>query len=536
MSKASSNAEIDELLGRLLDRAELSSHEKERLETLLVRAPELLDQFILTTSLVNDLQHIASLAVSAEGDPMLPGGAPKRAPRGALVRGIAVSVLTLAASVAVIVWSSGLFGQRAAPVSPPPASRTEFVATVVSQDNWDDSTTYPAGSRIPTGEFAIEQGVVQLQLDSGPNLFIEGRARLDLKSDSEAHLAFGKLVFRDDSGGDPFHLSTPWSEFVDLGTEYAVAVGDDDEEVHVFSGEVERSDVVAAGAPSVELLRDGQAKRYDKAGSASAEVMDSEPSKFVRSLGEASGGTADRIIASEAFDYTDPATMMENSANGGSGWSSCWRKNVPDMPGHNAKDMALRVEDGLFLGSAAQPPLSGSLGYVGHWLTHRELLEPIDLSSNRVLYLSFLYRPEGMWEDTENWVKVLFHNAGEGVIEHRIAIALDAGRGIIRGALCGARKQCPMPMSNGASYLVVAKLAFSTDNPDQLMIRVFQPEEPVSAHEPASWTVVTPVIHSNDSFRLMTLHFNCTHEQRIDEIRVATSWASVTRTWSSERD
>jgi ferric-dicitrate binding protein FerR (iron transport regulator) len=532
MSKPSYIAEVDELLGCLLDGAELSPSQAERLQQLLLENPELLDQFVITTALANDLQHVASLAVSSDGESKGIASSPHWSEQGAFIRGLGLSVLALAASFAIVTFSMRLLSQEAAVSSPVSAVRAEFVATVVSQEGWAQAATYPAGSRFPTGVFALERGVVQLQLDSGPNLLLEGPAELDIKSVSQAHLAFGKLVFRDDSGGDPFHLSTPWSELADLGTEYAVSVRGDDEEVHVFSGAVERTGISGGGNSPVELLKDGQAVRYRRNVAASAESLATAPEEFFRVVARKTSPPGQPGAAYEAFNYKDKTAMMRSRANGGWGWNGSWRRNMPNMTGHNMNDQALRVGESLAFGSDSAASVGGSLGYVGNWLTHRNLAKPIDLAANRVVYVSFLYRPDGMWKKGENGLKVLFSNPGEGVIEHRIAIALDAGRGVVRGALCGARKESPLPMADGSTYLVAAKIACSADNPDQLMLRIFQPGEPVSTHEPAIWSVVTPTIDSDDCFHMMSLEFNCEHEQRIDEIRIGNTWASITRPWA----
>ena len=91
-----------------------------------------------------------------------------------------------------------------------------------------------------TGEFELRQGIARLAYDGGIELIVEGPARLRLESESTASLVAGKVVFRADDASAPFTLNTPASVLVDLGTEYAVEVGTDREEVHVFSGEVQR--------------------------------------------------------------------------------------------------------------------------------------------------------------------------------------------------------------------------------------------------------------------------------------------------------
>ncbi len=531
MSKLPFSFEVDELLGRLLDGdGVLSPLQRGRLDSLLRENPELLDQFVITTALANDLQHVASLAVSADGELQTKGR--HLTARDLMMGGLGVSLLALAASVLIVVLSSDRLWQRDAQRLVPPAARPEFVATVVTQDGWAESTKYPTGSRIPTGVLELENGVVQLQFDSGPNLLLEGPATLEIRSVSYAHLASGKLVFRDDSGCDSFQLSTPWSELADLGTEYAVSVSGDDEEVYVFSGAVERTGVAEGSRTPVELLRNGQAMRYKRNVATEAESVLTDPQKFIRSVDRDPNLTARQVVAYEPFAYSKDTALMKGRANGGLGWAGPWRQTSPDTPGHKRPSLALRVGDSLVLNANLGASEGRSLGYVGHWLMNRDLAEPIDLAANRVVYMSFLYRPAGMWEQGENSLKVMFFNPGEGFIEHRIAIALEASRGLVRGALCGARKECPLPMSDGSTYLIVAKVACSTDNPDQLMLRIFQPEEPISAREPSAWTVVTPPIQSDDSFSMMCLLFNCKQEQRVDEFRIGSTWESVTSPWS----
>src|SRR5437667_292557 len=78
----------------------------------------------------------------------------------------------------------------------------------------------------------------------GARLVLEGPAELRLESASAATLLSGKVVFRGDESALPFDLHTPTSTLVDYGTEYAVSVAADGEEVHVFEGQVQRRPAV----------------------------------------------------------------------------------------------------------------------------------------------------------------------------------------------------------------------------------------------------------------------------------------------------
>src|SRR5262249_49181894 len=142
-----------------------------------------------------------------------------------------------------------------------------YVATFVqaAEAEWGAGTTaYRPGARVLAGEVVLQKGIARLSYDGGIELIVEGPARLRLESGNAATLLSGKVVFRADDASAPFTLSTPTSVLVDLGTEYAVKVGAAEEEVHVFSGEVQR--VAKASPPHAqpELLAAGEARRYSE--------------------------------------------------------------------------------------------------------------------------------------------------------------------------------------------------------------------------------------------------------------------------------
>src|SRR5262249_60510285 len=98
----------------------------------------------------------------------------------------------------------------------------------------------------------------------------------------------GKLVFRADETAAPFELHTPSATLVDYGTEYAVAVGPEGEEVHVFEGEVRR---IAKTAATPEQLKTGEARRYSPTPAAPGQPTALNAAHFVRTL---AGGGARR--------------------------------------------------------------------------------------------------------------------------------------------------------------------------------------------------------------------------------------------------
>ena len=88
-----------------------------------------------------------------------------------------------------------------------------------------------------------------------------------------------------------------------------------------------------------------------------------------------------------------------------------------------------------------------------------------------------------------------------------------------------------MPLRYGETYLLVAKIAASAHNPDQVFLRVYGPGEPIEPDEPAAWSAVSPELRSDLVFDWLQLHVNSTARQTIDEIRLGTTWASVAAPW-----
>jgi hypothetical protein len=546
--------ELDELITSLLDAGGLSDSQRERLSALVSENPGLLDQYIETTALSNALHDIATRSVASSG-----GAASdvlahflKRKPRTVATqdwlsrlmthrsaRSWSVPLAALAAGLLVFVLSPLFVQKDRAGLDDPFQTGSDFVATIASSDNWDKAARFPIGSRVPIGAFAVTRGAVELQFDSGASLLVEAPTQFTIVSASEAQLTSGKVCFRDDNAREPFsvpfNLTTPRSRFLDQGTEYAVSVTRDADEIHVFSGVVERSEGVGRQDNGVDLLKDGQAMRYSEDSRLSAEEFPADPTLFVRELTVQEDDPKLSLLASESFDYKQDSAIMDMQGKGGAGWMSVWWPNGEKLPGHNADDLALRTEASLKYSGSATSSQGGSLGYVGEWLVHRPLNERISLATNNVRYVSFLFRPSGLWSEPENTFKVVFQNPGEGIFAHRIAVGIDAARGSIRGELCGALGQSPLPMRDGATYLIVMKIVATAENSDQLFIRVFQPHEPVPRRETTSWTVTTPTVDSDDSYYLTSLYFNCKQEQRVDELRIGSTWASVTHPWHVEQ-
>src|SRR5204862_1591378 len=126
--------------------------------------------------------------------------------------------------------------------------------------------------------------IARIGYAGGVELIVEGPARLRLETESAATLLAGKVVFRADDASPPFTLSTPSSVLIDVGTEYAVEVGLNREEVHVFSGEVQRLPHAPAAEAQSQLLAAGEARRFGGSSPHAGEAAEIDPLKLVRRL------------------------------------------------------------------------------------------------------------------------------------------------------------------------------------------------------------------------------------------------------------
>jgi hypothetical protein len=98
--------------------------------------------------------------------------------------------------------------------------------------------------------------------------------------------------------------------------------------------------------------------------------------------------------------------------------------------------------------------------------------------------------------------------------------------------LGGVGSRTPLPLSYGQTYLLVAKIVAGRSRPAQVSLRVYGPEELIEPREPNSWSAVGPPFQNDLVFDWLEVHVNSKTRQTIDEIRLGTTWSSVTAPWT----
>jgi hypothetical protein len=459
---------------------------------------------------------------------------------------VVVAAGTLAASLlAQVFWLGARAPQngRPGPLQSLAAQGPGYVATLTQTANcvWE-SAGQPgrAGSRLLPGELRLQEGVAKLHFDSGSDLVIEGPALLRVDSSSAATVLRGKVVFQADETAASFTLRTPSSRLVHLGTEYAVVVDADHEEVHVFDGEVHRTATMANGSAEPERLMAGQARRYEPTveGAGRAVLLDEE--RFQREVRGLLPDPAAGLLAYEGFDYRDAEVLRAGQANGGTGWITPWKGFARPLDEGNQNRLALNPSESLVRSGLAVRSVGGCFDYTGFAKYYRRLATPVRLDTDGVYYLSFLFRRQGPPADPLNALAVLLRTTDEldrelrkerADPQQRLNIGVGGANQLFTH-LQGVGSRTPLPLSYGTTYLLVAKIVAGRSKPDQVFMRVYGPEEPIEREEPGSWSVLGQPLESDLVFDWLEVHINSKTRQTIDEVRLGTTWASVTAPWT----
>lgn len=472
--------------------------------------------------------------VPAESFPTL--ARPRRSIRQVL-KYVVVAGATLAASLLVqSFWWRPPAPAQVHAASPPPGYVATLSQTVACA--WDDpGEPRRAGSRLPAGDVRLRKGIARIRFDAGQELVIEGPTLVRLDSGTAATVLYGKVVFKADDTAIPFRLHTPSSTLVDLGTEYAILVSPEREEVHVFDGEVERT---PSGGSEPEHLAAGTARRYEPAAGSSGESTPLDAARFVRDVADPARNPKAGLLVYEGFDYQDSDALQQGTLNGGQGWSSPWRPGFArPRQGGDPNRPALNIRESLSRPGAAVASIGGSFDHIGFSKYFRRLATPVRLHGDEVYYLSYLFRRDGPQAEPLNAVTIQLRTseeleselAGKPIDLHtRLNVGVDRANDVFTH-LNRVGVRMPQPLSYGETYLLVAKIVASSYLPDQVFVRVYAPHEPIERDEEGSWSVMGPLIESDLAFDWLEIHINSAMRQTIDEIRMGVTWSSVTDAW-----
>lgn len=181
----------------------------------------------------------------------------KPARRGSFVWRIAGTISGIAALIAIGLWLWR--PTRIAPIArtePLAASMAPTVVLIASTDaRWSDPDVELSlrGGEIPIGLLRLESGIAEFRFAKGATAVLLGPAKVRFSDGNQMFLQGGKVLCRCPTPESRITLTTPATQIVDLGTEFAVnASAQMGTRVAVVSGEVR------VGTADTQLLHKGQ--------------------------------------------------------------------------------------------------------------------------------------------------------------------------------------------------------------------------------------------------------------------------------------
>lgn len=224
----------------------------------------------------------------------------------------AASILILALVAVQIAKLANSGGTSSPDPSPVLAEVTELRDVVWS----NRQSPLTAGTKIGTGELAIQSGTLRMHSRGDADVAIAGPARIRWIAANRVAILSGRVTTHVGPNGKGFVVEAPGGEIVDLGTEFGVQVGSAGETaVVVFEGAVELtprpssapSSRPASPAQTTRLLR-GQAVRIQPDGDlARVAAVNRQPNSADWSLENIAGNDPGIVIASVRDNIRDPA-------------------------------------------------------------------------------------------------------------------------------------------------------------------------------------------------------------------------------------
>lgn len=178
--------------------------------------------------------------------------------------------LVTAATLLLVVTGGLLWNLADRPAAQNSLPSDDQSARVVNVSNvlWSPGAkAYGEWSFVAPGEsLKFEQGLVNLFLDNGAELLIEGPADVDFVSIEKVFARKGKLAARVSPGAIGFSIETPHANVIDRGTSFGLSVDENSRtDVVVYEGKVD-FDVMGDNAPPRRRLERGEGLSVNRLG------------------------------------------------------------------------------------------------------------------------------------------------------------------------------------------------------------------------------------------------------------------------------
>ncbi len=249
-------AELMELVSAALD-GQLDDASKARLESLLRHSEEMRQTYV---RIITDSAGVAMAAKDRQRlDDVSHAPIPTRAvpthrtKRTRWIAAAAAILITVGLTVAGVVWWNHS--------DVPP--RVAIVSRALNAE-WEGPGPAGQGSPMATGWWNLRRGTVDVRFNSGATVSFQGPSEFELRSPMETYCRSGRLVATVPAEAKGFCVASPVWRVVDLGTEFGLITGKQNE-VHVFKGQVQverngEASLTVAEGDALSMGVDGQLK------------------------------------------------------------------------------------------------------------------------------------------------------------------------------------------------------------------------------------------------------------------------------------
>lgn len=411
-------------------------------------------------------------------------------------------------------------------LAPPPVQNC--VATLIAEEacEWDKGIKLQEGQRLAEGPLALKSGAAVLRFDGGALMFMRGQVSVELRSRSQAALHSGNVIVKAEDQAAGFLLDTPNSRVVDLGTEFAVNVGESGAtEVHVLEGLVsytQPSPSSSIVASDEVLLAAGQAVRFGSRDRQKVQSIALQAMRFEDACEGLYSQQVEPLIAHEPFAYSTDALALED-AQGGDGWRGSWEPAglwpFPDDPMRPLRFLpSPAIVNGRLLDASNRFPQIS-----------RKLANPIRFDRDGVYYFSARVR----WVPGSSSVQYMR--------QARVILRCSGNPKNLRYVLNMPVCLCPQvqrhdlevftsreKVTAGELQRWVLKIIARKDGMDELHFRVFGETESIDPVEPGQWHVSLTEERNDEAIDQIVLDtYLAPDTVAFGDIRLGATWRSV---------
>lgn len=196
-------------------------------------------------------------------------------------------------AMAVVAFVVGMF--LATRLRPSPPAPLAVVTRCLGAQTTDSRGAIRPGQSLGPGRLSLDAGTVEVTIQSGVRILLEGPAALELLTPMRAYLQAGRAVVHVPKAASGFVLETRDASVLDVGTEFGVKVGPDrGTEVQVYQGSVFTTPKPVGGQTnSPQRLLSGSAARINPHAVEPIQNLPFAPDRFVRQLPETKSGDKD---------------------------------------------------------------------------------------------------------------------------------------------------------------------------------------------------------------------------------------------------